>query len=90
MEIVCQVVILMLGLTSQTLVTRKVKWWIVVSLCNQPFWFIVTLTHRQWGMFILSIVYTYLLFRGIPIWFNKPTDPNLAEVIGESDILAAV
>ena len=34
------------------------------GLAGQPFWFYTTFTHQQWGIFMLSFIYTWSWYRG--------------------------
>jgi len=40
------------------------KYACIFGLLSQPFWFYTTLINEQWGIFILSIFYTYSWFLG--------------------------
>ena len=64
----CQVMIFVLGAVAVTLLSCKNKWlhWLsfVVLLCSEPFWFWTTIVHCQWGMLLLSCLYTIMLVRG--------------------------
>jgi len=37
----------------------------IVAICGQPFWWHTSWVNGQWGIFILSIWYTFNHFRGI-------------------------
>lgn len=54
------------------LTARKNKWGFVVGLSGQPFWFLTSLLHGQWGVFILTAFYTCTYIYGIYNWFRKP------------------
>jgi hypothetical protein len=34
-------------------------WGFLIGLAIQPFWFYTSFRHRQWGIFIASIFYTF-------------------------------
>ena len=41
------------------------RWGFVVGLLSQPFWIAATWRARQWGMFTLSVIYTFVWIFGI-------------------------
>lgn len=51
---ICQAVIFVTSLLAIFLVGRKNKWGFVVGFASQPFWFVTTYIHEQWGLFALS------------------------------------
>ena len=71
----CQVMILILSLTSIILLTSKSesvkRWGSVAGLCSQPFWLYATWNADQGGMFLLSITYTILWVRAIRNGFSN-------------------
>lgn len=44
---------------------KNQRWGNVFGLLSQPFWLYATYTAEQWGMFGLSVVYTFMWIRGI-------------------------
>jgi len=40
------------------------------GLIGQPFWFYVTITGQQWGMFVLSLIYTAAWIKGLILHFS--------------------
>lgn len=70
LDIISQFTAAILGIIAIFLVARKNKWGLVVGLASQPFWFITTIYHQQWPLFILSIVYAGNWIYGIQNWFN--------------------
>ncbi len=91
MDIACQVIIFCFGLMSQLLIAHKIKWGYLFSLASQPFWFIVTYSHRQWGMFALVIVHTLIVIRAIQVWFRRDEiQKNIQANIKESESLEVV
>jgi nicotinamide riboside transporter PnuC len=69
-----QIAILIFGASSIWLVSRKEQWkrWgYILGLCGQPFWFYLTITTNQWGMFILTLFYTYSWIQGIYNYWIK-------------------
>jgi len=68
MDVFVQVSIAILGGLAIWLVGRLEdwkKWGYVVGLTSQPFWFYATIKGEQWGIFVLSIWYTYAWCQGI-------------------------
>jgi len=63
--------IIILGLSAIILVARKNKWGFVLGLLSQPFWFVTSYLNKQWGVFVLSIVYAGVWIYGIHEWFYK-------------------
>lgn len=68
-DIVCQVFIVVFGATGVFLVStkkRKTKrWGFLLGLLNQPFWWITTIRHKQWGILILCIWHTFSWANGL-------------------------
>lgn len=44
---------------------RVKKWGPLFGLAAQPFWFYAAFAAGQWGMALLSVVYTSLYLRGV-------------------------
>ena len=66
-----QVAIFGLGTSAIVLVAMKNKWGFVIGIISQPFWFITSFINQQWGVFLVSIVYTLSWAFGIYEWFSK-------------------
>ena len=76
---ISQIAIFILGINSIILIARKSKWGFVFGLLAQPFWFITSFVNKQWGVFFLSIIYTFSWVYGIYEWFfknNKKQNPE--------------
>ncbi len=75
---VAQGMIFVLGVAAIVLVARKNKWGFVCGLLSQPFWFITTFTHRQWGLVAMSVVYAATWAYGTWQWFRpqSPVSPD--------------
>jgi len=58
LDIIAQAMIFVFGVASIVLVARKNKWGFVFGLMAQPFWFITSYVNEQWGVFIVSFVYS--------------------------------
>jgi nicotinamide riboside transporter PnuC len=71
LEAISQVGITIFGITAVFLVAKKNKWGFVLGLISQPFWLMTSFLNKQWGIFILSIVYTFTWCFGIYEWFYK-------------------
>lgn len=70
LDVLCQVMIFVLGVMATFLVARKNKWGFVLGLLSQPFWYITTYAHGQWGIFFLSLAYTFSWAYGCWNWFR--------------------
>jgi nicotinamide riboside transporter PnuC len=71
---ISQIMIFIFGAAGIWFVSRKEswkKWGFVFGLVAQPFWFYVTWKNQQWGMFCLTIFYTYSWLQGIYNYFIK-------------------
>jgi nicotinamide riboside transporter PnuC len=68
---ISQVVIMVTGIASIILVAKKNKWGFLIGLLAQPFWFYTTTVNKQWGLFLLTIAYTFVWSYGIYEWFIK-------------------
>ena len=67
-EIISQFVIPILSCAGVYFVTKKDrtrKYGYVFGLCSQPFWIYTTAYNHQWGLFALSLFYTYRWIHGI-------------------------
>jgi nicotinamide riboside transporter PnuC len=71
LDIAAQIGISVLGVAAIILVARKNKWGFVCGLLTQPFWYITSWTHQQWGIFIISFAYTVSWSYGFYLWFLK-------------------
>ena len=70
-DTIAQVGITIFGLAAILLVAKKNKWGFVLGLLSQPFWILTSLLNKQWGIFILSLVYVFTWCLGIYEWFYK-------------------
>jgi len=71
LDFVAQIGVFIFGVIAIILVSRKNKWGFVFGLLSQPFWFITAYTNRQWGVFLLTFIYTGSWMYGIREWFFK-------------------
>lgn len=70
-DLIVQIVLAILSVSAIILVARKNKWGFVFGLVSQPFWFITSYRNEQWGIFFISIVYTFSWAYGVYEWFWK-------------------
>ena len=48
------------------------RWGFILGLCSQPFWFWTAYEHRQWGVGVLAVFYTYAWAQGVwNYWIRK-------------------
>ena len=79
-----QIGILIFGCSSVWILARPEHWrrfGYLLGLLSQPFWLYNSLKTGQWGVFILSLFYTYSWAQGV--WFHlvkpdrvQPEDPT--------------
>jgi len=79
-DTISQFVIFFTGVAAIFLVARRNKWGFVLGLIGQPFWFITTYLHGQWGLFFLNFAYAFVWGYGIYEWFFKKSPPISAEI----------
>ncbi len=75
MNDVIQIAILVLGGAAIWLVSRPEpwsRWGYLVGLVSQPFWLWASWHSGQWGMFLLSLFYSYAWCQGIWFYWLKP------------------
>ena len=70
-DIISQVAIVILGSSAIILIARKNKWGFIAGLLSQPFWYLTAYINKQWGVFLVSIIYTISWILGIYEWFFK-------------------
>lgn len=69
-----QIMIFFLSAASIWFVSRREKWkrWgFIIGLVSQPFWLYETYMSEQWGMFAVSVFYTYSWCQGIYNYWIK-------------------
>ncbi|MDT8447413.1 MAG: hypothetical protein RRB13_11030 [bacterium] len=76
---ISQTFILVVGAAAIWLVGRREawkRWGYIFGMITQPFWFYTTIRAEQWGLFALSLWYTYSWGQGIyNYWFKaQPED----------------
>ena len=76
MNNILQFFIFALGLPAIILIGRKgvlqQKIGYVCGLLSQPFWIVTAYQHRQWGILVLSCMYSFAWIEGIYRLFIKP------------------
>jgi hypothetical protein len=60
---------------------RKNRWGFVVGLASQPFWFITTYLHEQWGVMGITVLYCFIWAYGIWGWFSKKDEKKIPQPI---------
>ncbi|EKD56830.1 MAG: hypothetical protein ACD_58C00073G0002 [uncultured bacterium] len=70
-DLLLQIVLAILSISAIILVARKNKWGFVFGLASQPFWFITSYQNEQWGVFFISIIYTFSWAYGVYEWFFR-------------------
>lgn len=73
-KIICQIWIAVFGAASIWFVARKEKWkrWgYILGMIGEPAWVYTTIKHEQWGMFLLTLWYTYAWGQGVYNYWIK-------------------
>lgn len=73
---ISQIGIFCFGVTAIILVARKNKWGFVFGLLSQPFWYTTAILNEQWGVVLVSVVYTGSWAYGVYEWFFKNDNVN--------------
>lgn len=71
LDIISQIGVAVFGIIAVVLVAKKNKWGFVFGLASQPFWLLTSYLNRQWGVFLLSIIYAFSWGFGLYEWFFK-------------------
>lgn len=48
------------------------RWTYIVGICAQPFWFYTSITTHQYGLLLVTAIYTYCYAQGIYTFWIKP------------------
>lgn len=93
-DLAIQLGILIFGCTAVWLIGRPESWrrWgYFLGLCSQPFWLYMSYKKQEWGVFILSCLYTYSWAQGV--WFHyfkpekvQPENGTMAETKVELEV----
>lgn len=70
-DIIAQIGIVVFGLIGYTLLARKNKFGFLILVFAQPFYFYTSVIHKQWGLFITTILYTIISLYGVYNWLIK-------------------
>lgn len=83
-NIICQTGIVVLGLLSVFFVARKNIWGPICGLLSEPFWFWSSWQNEQWGIFLLSVVYTVMWTYAVFRWRedDKEQQPPITQPAG--------
>lgn len=76
-DIICQVAILIFGATAIWVVGRPESWskyGFILGCCSQPFWIVTSFMNEQWGIFALSLWYSYSWAQGVHTHFFRGED----------------
>lgn len=46
------------------------KWSPVFGMIGQPFWYYSSYIHQQWGIMVLSVIYTFCWLKGINTYWR--------------------
>lgn len=75
MDLISQIAIVVFSCSAIWFVGRLEHWsryGYILGLISQPFWFWALIKSKQWGMFVVSLCYTYSWCQGIyNHWFVK-------------------
>lgn len=71
LDLISQIGVAFFGIIAIILVARKNKWGFVFGLASQPFWLLTSYLNKQWGVFLLSIIYVFSWAYGLYEWFLK-------------------
>ncbi len=74
---IVQIAIMLFGGAAIWFVGRKEKWsrWgYILGLLGQPFWIYESYTNEQWGIWLMTTVYTYSWIQGIINYWIFPKE----------------
>jgi len=71
LDLISQIGVAFFGIIAIILVAKKNKWGFVFGLASQPFWLLTSYLNKQWGVFLLSIIYVFSWAFGLYEWFFK-------------------
>ena len=71
LDFIAQIGVAVFGIVAIILVAKKNKWGFVFGLASQPFWLLTSYLNKQWGVFLLSIIYVFSWAFGLYEWFFK-------------------
>ncbi len=68
---IAQIAIAITGILASILIAYKIKWGPLIAFLGQPFWFYSAYTSKQWGIFIVTILYTFTWGLAVWRWFRE-------------------
>jgi len=71
LDLISQVAIAILGISSIVLVARKNRLGFVLGLVAQPFYYYTCIQNHQWGLLVATTGYTISWIYGIRQWYSK-------------------
>ena len=74
MDVITQIFVLFFGVGAVFLVglkTDKKRWGYILGICGQPFWFYQFITHEQYWLIGIGILYTISWINGIRNYWCK-------------------
>lgn len=76
---ISQVAIIVLGVGASILIARKNKLGVLMAFLSEPFWFATSYINKQWGVFLISILYTGTWGYAVYKWFKDDKEKRQAE-----------
>jgi len=79
MDVIAQIWIIVFGCSAIWLVGRLEhwkRWGYICGILSQPAWFYTAIVNEQWGIFVLSLFYTYSWMQGTYNYWWKRTSFN--------------
>ena len=86
LDLISQIGIAVFGIIAIILVAQKNKWGFVFGLISQPFWLISSYINKQWGIFIISIVYAGTWAYGVYKWFYTDEKRDLRSKFNQKNL----
>jgi hypothetical protein len=68
---IAQIGIVIFGLSGYILLAKKHKFGFLALVFAQPFYFYTAYIHKQWGLFLTTILYTIVSLYGVYNWLLK-------------------
>lgn len=65
MDFFIQTMIVILSSSAIILVSLKNRWGFILGLASQPFWLVSTINDKQYGMVLVTVIYTFSWSFGI-------------------------
>jgi len=74
-DVISQALLLLSGGSAIWFLSRKEdwkRWGFIIGILGQPFWLYSSYMNELWGIFLLTIFYTYSFAQGIYFYWIKP------------------